>query len=125
VGGETGWRVGAAVAPDDQGVGYALASAQPLSVAGTEAGGGRPTLCVPCVFDGEPLGAIELVGRRGQEAFPIEATEVATLFAGVAAAALAAGEGASSGAPSSRELASELARLEAPMRRVTRAWREQ
>lgn len=44
---------------------------------------------------------------------PIEATDVATLFAGVAAAALAAGEGASSGVPASRELASELARLEA------------
>lgn len=111
-GGETGWQVGAAVPADDEGVGYALASAQPVSHAGTEPGG-RPTLCVPCVFDGEPLGVIELVGRGGQEAFPIAVTEVATLFAVIAATVLAAGEGASSGVPASRELASELVRLEA------------
>lgn len=112
-GGETSWIVGASVAADDEGVGYTLASAQAHSVAGTEAAGGRPTLCVPCVFDGEPLGAVELVARPGQEAFGMPATELATLFAGVAAVALAAREGTSSGVPTAREIASELARLEA------------
>jgi GAF domain-containing protein len=111
-GGGVGWRVGQAVATDAEGIGYVIASAQPFSVAEVDTPGGRPSLCVPCILDGEPLGAIELVGRPGADTFSIEATEVATLFADVAAAALAAGDDQTPGVPTARELAAELTRLE-------------
>jgi len=112
VAGETGWRVGETVALDADGVGYVLASAQPLSVADADSPEGTPTLCVPCIFDGDQLGAIELVGAPGQDAFSIDQTETAALFADVAAAALAGRAGPAAGVPTARELASELARLE-------------
>jgi len=100
------------VPADSEGVGYALASAQPLSVAASGAGG-RPALCVPCTLEGEPVAALELVGRPEQSAFPIEATEIATLFGGIAAAAIAAGDSAVTNVSSPREFATELERLDA------------
>jgi hypothetical protein len=106
------WRQGETVPADSEGVGYVVASAQPLSVAAPHPDG-RPSLCVPCTLEGEPIGAIELLGRPGQDAFPIEATEIAMLFGGVAAAALAAGDPAVAGASSPAELAAGLAQLDA------------
>jgi len=105
-------RQGFSLPADSEGVGYVLASAQPLSVAAS-GDGGRPALCVPCTLDGDPVAALELLGRPGQSAFPIEATEIAMLFGGVAAAAMAAGDPALSGVSSPRELATELERLDA------------
>jgi hypothetical protein len=106
-----GWRVGATVPADEKGVGFVVASAQALSV-GAEGPHDRPGVCVPLVFDGEPIGALELLGRPGGNAFGIEATDTATLFARIAATAIASDDQTARDVPSSRELASELARLE-------------
>lgn len=105
-------RQGFSIPADSEGVGYVLASAQPLSVAAS-GDGGRPALCVPCTLDGEPVAALELLGRPEQNSFPIEATEIAMLFGGVAAAAMAASDPALGGVSSPRELATELERLDA------------
>jgi hypothetical protein len=103
---------GFSISADSEGVGYVLASAQPLSVAASGAGG-RPALCVPCTLEGEPIAALELLGRPGQDAFPIEATEIAMLFGGIAATAMGAADPAMTGVSSPRELATELERLDA------------
>lgn len=107
-GSSSGWRLGEAVAADAENVGYALASGQPLSIA-PKGRDGLAVLCVPCLHESEPVGALELVG---EEPFGIEATDVAMLFAQVAGAAIAAGAPTGPGTPSARELASELERIE-------------
>lgn len=111
-GSEPSWRQGETLPADSQGVGYVVASGQPLSVA-APGPDGRPRLCVPCMLEGEPIGALELVGSPGQDAFSLQAAEVATLFAGVAVAALMADDAGVPTAPSPRELAAELGRLDA------------
>src|ERR1700747_1810494 len=47
--GPPGWRFGAAVAADEEGVGYAVAAGQPFSA--TAQDGGVPMLCVPCMYE--------------------------------------------------------------------------
>jgi hypothetical protein len=112
-----GWRAGQTVAADTEGVGYVLASGQPLSVAAERPGAGA-VLCVPCMHESEPIGALELLGDAGEDPFPLAATSIASLFAQVAGVVIATGTGAAAAVPSPRELVAELARIEAsdPMR---------
>jgi GAF domain-containing protein len=107
-----GWRVGQTVAADAEGVGYVLASGQPLSLA-AERPGAHAVLCVPCMHESEPIGAMELLGGAAEDPFPLEATGIAGLFAQIAGAAIAAGSDAAAAVPSPRELGAELARIEA------------
>lgn len=110
VSGETDWRLGEPVPLEGDGVGYVLASAQPLTMTDPN---GRATLCVPCIYDGDQLGALELVRAVGESAFSLEQTELAALFADVAAAALAGRADVTASVPTARELGAELVRLEA------------
>lgn len=106
-----GWRLGENVPADSEGVGYTLASGQPFSVAARDPRG-RAVLCVPCMHESEPVGALELLRAPGEDPFPIEATDVAMLFGQVAATAIATGGEAAASVPSPRELAAELARVQ-------------
>ncbi|HEU0317581.1 MAG TPA: hypothetical protein VFR49_09655, partial [Solirubrobacteraceae bacterium] len=106
------WRLGERVAADSGGVGYALASGQPFSVAASGSGD-RAVLCVPCLHEAEPVGVLELVRGPGEDPFPIEATGMAMLFGQVAGAAMSIGPAGAAAVPSPLELAGELARLEA------------
>jgi hypothetical protein len=110
--GTAGWHVGEGVPDDEEGVGYAVASAQPYSVAAQD-GAGVPMLCVPCLHDSEPIGALQLLGSPGAAPFPIDSTDVAMLFARVAGTAIATDDHSAASVPTPRELAAELARIEA------------
>lgn len=107
-----GWRRGDAVPAESEGVGFVVASGQAFSVA-AQGADSRPVLCVPCMHENELIGALELLGRPGEAAFPIEAMDVAMLFARVAGAAIAATDETAGEVPSPRELGAELARLDA------------
>jgi hypothetical protein len=111
-GSAAGWRLGESVPADSGGVGYVLASGQPFSVA-PSGSDGRAVLCVPCLHEAEPVGALELVRGPGEDPFPIEAAGVAMLFAQIAGTAISIGPAGAAAVPSPRELAGELARIEA------------
>jgi GAF domain-containing protein len=69
-------------------------------------------LCVPCVWDDEAIGALQLVNKAGDGPFSFDDVEVVTILGSIAGAVLAEGvEGA--GHRSAGELAGELRRLEA------------
>jgi len=106
--------------------GFVLSSGQPLAVAprpddplaaeGLPAALGRRAtsiLSVPCSDDDGVLGALELVDKAGGVPFSFDDVELATLLAGIAAAALAEGGGSPPRVPEPGQLAGELARLAA------------
>jgi GAF domain-containing protein len=105
--------------------GFVVASGQPLALAG---GGdearmaegvpallgrtSRAVLCVPCADDNAVLGALELVDKIGGVRFTFDDVEIATVLAGIGAAALAHALPLLS-TPSPAELAGDLQRLAA------------
>ena len=68
-------------------------------------------VCVPCHNDDQPLGALQLVDKRGGGAFSFDDVELVTLIAQIAGVALAEGAGAASRVPSPAQLSSDLGRL--------------
>jgi GAF domain-containing protein len=76
-------------------------------------GGTTPTsvLCVPCVWDDEVIGALQLMNKAGGGSFSFDDVEVATVLGTIAGAALAEGVEAV-GHRSAAELGNELRRLE-------------
>jgi GAF domain-containing protein len=123
VGEETGALVGRAVDGDAGNAGFVIASGQPIALVPraddqrAEAGvpallGIRPSsvLCVPCADDDDVVGALELVDKIGGSGFTFDDIELATLLAGIAAAALTR-EHAGPSVPDPQQLAGELARL--------------
>src|SRR4051812_42971504 len=82
-GNEPGWRVGESLAVEPDGVGYVLASGQPLSIA-PPAGSGGPLLYVPCTHESEPVGVLELVGGSGGAPLSLASTHAAPVFPRVA-----------------------------------------
>ena len=100
---------GDAVPPDDQSLGFVLASGQTLSLGPKD--GSPSLLCVPCLGAEGVLGALELRAAPGIGSFSPQANRLATLFAEIAAAALVAGGLEMDTGPSPAELAAELARL--------------
>jgi hypothetical protein len=111
-GSERGWRLGERLAAEPDGVGYVLASGQPLSVA-PQAGGGGPLLVVPCMYESEPVGVLELIGGAGAAPFPVASTDAALLFARVAGTTIVNADHRAASVPAPRELAAELVRVEA------------
>jgi GAF domain-containing protein len=77
-------------------------------------GGRTPAniLCVPCVWDDEPVGALELLNKAGAGRFTFDDVEVVTLLGAVAGAALVEGSD-DLGHRSAAELGAALRRLEA------------
>jgi GAF domain-containing protein len=112
-----GRAVGESVPPDSETVGFVLSSGQSISLGQSEglgpAGIEGAVLCVPCMTEQGVVGALELVGPRGGEAFPLDATGLAKLFGQVAGVALAQAGGGGSDVPSPAELGAELNRLAA------------
>lgn len=105
--------------------GFVVASGQPLALAGSSdearlAEGvpallgriSRAVLCVPCADDNAVLGALELVDKNAGARFTFDDVEIATVLAGIGAAALSRALPLSS-APSPAELAGDLQRLAA------------
>ncbi len=74
----------------------------------------RPSsvLCVPCTTGDSVVGVLELIDKAGGGTFSFDDVEIATLLAGIAAAAIEAGEG-DVGVRSPDELGAELRTLAA------------
>ena len=97
----SGELVGTRVPAEGGTAGYVLASGQPVAMmpraddpAATEGVVGvlgiRPAsvLCVPCAYDDEVLGVLELVDKAGGGAFTFDDVELATVLANIAGSAL-------------------------------------
>lgn len=68
-------------------------------------------LCVPCVWEDEAVGALQLVNKAGGGAFSFDDVEVVSILGTIAGAALAEGV-ESAGHRTAAELGAELRRLE-------------
>ncbi len=120
-------RVAGGAVPVDSGTaGFVVASGQPVAVA---ARGDEGLLCeglaarldplpasivsVPCAGTEGVVGALELVDKAGGTPFSFDDVELATLLAGIAAAALAGTPGGAGAprVPDPRRLGAELTRL--------------
>jgi GAF domain-containing protein len=117
--------VGAEVPADAGTAGFVVNSGQPMAMAvregdarlgegvlGLLARRASSVLCVPCTAGDTVVGALELVDKAGGATFSFDDVELATLLAGIAAAALAADEGEVA-VRSPDELGAELHRLAA------------
>ncbi|MGH9280613.1 MAG: GAF domain-containing protein [Acidimicrobiales bacterium] len=106
--------------------GFVIASGEPLAVAprpddpiatdGVAAALGRTpssVLCVPCGFDGDVLGALELIDKTGGGPFLFDDVELATVLGDVIGALLADGGGGRPAVPTPDELRADLRRLAA------------
>ena len=108
-GGTAGWVVGSG-----QPVAVQLTPEDPRVADEALLLGGEPpknVLCVPCVWDDEPLGALQLVNKYGGAKFTFDDVEIVTLLGTVAGAALAE-DSTDAGHRSAVELGGELRRLE-------------
>lgn len=108
-GSTAGWVVGSG-----QPVAVQLSSDDPRVADEAALLGGQPpknVLCVPCVWDDEPIGALQLVNKYGGAKFTFDDVEIVTLLGTVAGAALAE-DSADAGHRSAAELSGELRRLE-------------
>jgi GAF domain-containing protein len=117
--------VGADVAAGEGTAGFVATSGQPMAMA-ARAGDARlsegilgrlteqpsSVLCVPCTSADTVVGVLELVDKAGGGTFSFDDVEVATLLAGIAAAAIEAG-GGDVAVRSPSELGAELHRLAA------------
>jgi GAF domain-containing protein len=103
--------------------GFVVASGQPIALTPrgddprfaegiTALLGHRPVsvLAVPCANDDDVIGALELIDRSGGGGFTFDDIELATLLAGIAAAALTLDRGGAA-VPEPQQLGGELARL--------------
>jgi GAF domain-containing protein len=115
--------VGASVPADDGTAGFVATSGQPMAMAARDGDDRlsegvlrllpmRPAsvLCVPCTTADTVVGVLELVDKAGGATFSFDDVELATLLAGIAAAAIEAGEG-DRAVRSPDELGAELRRL--------------
>ncbi len=106
--------------------GYVVGSGQPLALSagrddprlseGAAASiGRRPSsvVCVPCEDDGVVAGALELIDKAGGGSFSFDDVELATLLAGIAAAALTSGSDGRTAVPTPEQLAHRLRALAA------------
>jgi GAF domain-containing protein len=93
--------VGTRVASEGSTAAFVLGSGQPVAMMprpdDPSAGRGmaghlgitpQSVLCVPCVFDDDVLGVIELVDKAGDGAFSFDDVELVTVLASIAGAAL-------------------------------------
>jgi GAF domain-containing protein len=115
--------VGSDVPASEGTAGFTVASGQPMAVAARAEDtrfsegvigllGRRPSsvLCVPCASGDAVVGVLELVDKTGGGNFTFDDVELASLLAGIAAAAVEAG-GGDARVTSPAELGGELERL--------------
>jgi hypothetical protein len=116
---ETGRSVGETVSGSDQSIGFAIASAQTISLGpqspSSESGGVHrapsASLTVPCLAAEGVMGAIEIRAAPGSGSFSPEAGRIAALFADIAGAALQEPDSGTLSVATAPELAGELTRL--------------
>lgn len=122
--GTGGPELGLRVPSGSGSAGFVVASGQPLALAprpgdartseGVAAVLGKApasVLCVPCSTDTGVQGALEVIDKAGGAPFSFDDVEIATLLAGVAAAALSQRDRVVESVPRPEQLAAELASL--------------
>jgi GAF domain-containing protein len=103
VGSRAGELIGSTVAGDEEGIGWVIASGQPISLAPSSEDSGSAgvthvlgrrisaLLCVPCTGEEETVGALAVLDKVGGNAFPMHEAEIVSLLADIAGVALAQG----------------------------------
>jgi GAF domain-containing protein len=90
-GGDAAWSAPGVLSVGTGIAGYVVATGQPqvLTSRQTEPPGLTSELCIPCIWDDEVVGAIEVADKVGSGAFTFDDLELACLLGRIAAVAIA------------------------------------